>query len=62
MKTKKSLTKRIKISSNGKMSTRKPGQNHFNAKRNGSKTSGMKKLIPFTISNKNKATFLPNHG
>ena len=62
MKTKKSLTKRIKISSTGKMSTRKPGQNHFNARRSGSKTSGMRKKVEFLISNKNKATFLPNNG
>ena len=32
MKTNKSFTKRIKISRNGKLTARKPGQNHFNAK------------------------------
>ena len=32
MKTNKSYSKRLKISKNGKITARKPGQNHFNAK------------------------------
>ena len=32
MKTNKAFKKRIKISRNGKLTARKPGQNHFNAK------------------------------
>jgi ribosomal protein L35 len=32
MKTNKSFTKRLKITKNGKLIARKPGQNHFNAK------------------------------
>lgn len=32
MKTNKAFTKRIKITRNGKIIARKPGQNHFNAK------------------------------
>lgn len=32
MKTNKSFTKRIKITRNGKLMARKPGQDHFNAK------------------------------
>lgn len=32
MKTNKSFTKRLKISRNGKITSRKAGQNHFNAK------------------------------
>jgi ribosomal protein L35 len=32
MKTNKSFTKRMKITKNGKLIARKPGQNHFNAK------------------------------
>jgi len=34
MKTNKSFTKRLKITRNGKIIARKPGQNHFNAKEN----------------------------
>lgn len=32
MKTNKSFTKRLKLTRNGKIVARKPGQNHFNAK------------------------------
>ncbi len=32
MKTNKSFTKRLKITRQGKITARKPGQNHFNAK------------------------------
>lgn len=32
MKTNKAFTKRLKVSRNGKISARKAGQNHFNAK------------------------------
>jgi ribosomal protein L35 len=32
MKTNKAFTKRLKITRNGKIIARKPGQNHFNAK------------------------------
>ena len=32
MKTNKSFTKRLKITKNGKLVARKPGQNHFDAK------------------------------
>jgi len=32
MKTNKSFSKRIKVTKNGKLITRRPGQNHFNAK------------------------------
>jgi ribosomal protein L35 len=32
MKTNKSFTKRMKLTRNGKLISRKPGKNHFNAK------------------------------
>ena len=32
MKTNKSYTKRIRVTKTGKLITRKPGQDHFNAK------------------------------
>ncbi len=40
-KTNKSLAKRVKITGNGKVMKRKPGQNHFNAKDSGA--SGLAK-------------------
>ncbi|MBX4211117.1 50S ribosomal protein L35, partial [Candidatus Parcubacteria bacterium] len=32
MKTNKSFSKRLRVTRNGKIVARKPGQNHFNAK------------------------------
>jgi ribosomal protein L35 len=36
MKNNKSFSKRLRVSKNGKIVARAPGQNHFNAKRSGS--------------------------
>ena len=58
MKTNKSYTKRLKVSKNGKITARKAGQNHFNAKE--SRRSQMNKRRPMSIhmSNKSIARFL----
>jgi ribosomal protein L35 len=53
IKTNKSFTKRLKVTKNGKILARKPGQNHFNAKE-GAKTYGSKHGMK-TIIMKNKA-------
>lgn len=58
IKTNKSLTKRLKITKNGKILARTPGFNHFNAKQSRSKQLSGKKSSHFAISNKNKRTFL----
>lgn len=42
MKTNKSFTKRIRVTRTGKLMSRKPGQDHFNAKERG-RTKGVKK-------------------
>ncbi len=42
MKTNKSYTKRIKVTRNGTLIARKPGQDHFNAKERG-RTKGVKR-------------------
>ena len=49
MKTNKSFTKRIKITRNGKLVARKPGQNHFNAKesQSGRQNRRRKDLVMF---------------
>lgn len=44
-KTKKFITKRIKISSTGKMSRRKSGQSHYNAKKSGGEVRARKLQI-----------------
>jgi len=41
MKTNKSYTKRIRVTRNGVLIARKPGQDHFNAKERG-RTKGLK--------------------
>lgn len=42
MKTNKSFAKRIKVTRNGTLIARKPGQDHFNAKERG-RTKGVKR-------------------
>lgn len=60
MKTKKSLTKRIKITKTGKLKARKPGFNHFNTKQKRRKQLQGKVPIDFTLSNKNRARYFPH--
>jgi ribosomal protein L35 len=58
MKTNKSFAKRLKVSKNGKITSRKAGQNHFNAKESGRKQTAKGRSIPFKMTNKDKARFL----
>lgn len=60
MKTKKSLTKRIKVTKNGKLKARKPGFNHFNAKQSRTKQLQGKKPIDFKLSNKDRGRYFPH--
>jgi ribosomal protein L35 len=50
VKTNKSFTKRLKITRNGKVVARKPGQNHFNAKedRAGQMSTNRSQLLTLT--------------
>jgi len=59
MKTNKSLTKRIRVTKNGKMLTRTPGGNHFNAKESRSAQLRRKKGQQITMSNKDKGRYMP---
>lgn len=60
IKTKKALTKRLKVTKKGKILSRAPGFNHFNAKQSRRKQLNSKKPNTFQISNKDKRTFLSN--
>lgn len=60
MKTNKSYAKRIKVTKNGKLVTRKIGQNHFNAKNSSSTTMGKRRTVAFTMTNKNRGRYLNN--
>ncbi|MEX0933247.1 MAG: 50S ribosomal protein L35 [Candidatus Paceibacterota bacterium] len=59
MKTNKSFTKRLKVTKNGKILARQPGQNHFNAKESRSKQLNKKGMQSFTMTNKAVRRFLP---
>lgn len=58
IKTNKSLTKRLKVTKNGKIMARTPGFNHFNSKQ--SRTSQLKgrKGRDLNLSNKITRTYL----
>ena len=59
MKTNKSYSKRLKVTKNGKILSRAPGFNHFNAKQSRSTQLAGKKLNNFNISNKAKNFLMP---
>lgn len=58
IKTNKSLTKRLKVTKNGKIMARKPGFNHFNAKQSRSKQLNGKKMTNVNLTNKEVRTYL----
>lgn len=60
MKTNKSFAKRIKVTKNGKLVTRKIGQNHFNAKNRTKTTLKKRKAVSILMKNKDRGRFLNN--
>lgn len=60
MKTNKSYLKRIKVTKNGKLVTRKIGQNHFNAKNRTNTTLKKRKAVSISMTNKNRGRYLNN--
>jgi len=59
MKTNKSYAKRLKVTKNGKIIARKPGQNHFNAKKTGTARMADRRANPIKMTNKDRGRFLP---
>ena len=59
MKTNKSYSKRLKVTKNGKIISRKPGFNHFNAKQSRTQQLAGRKGQNFVIKNKPKSHLLP---
>lgn len=59
MKTNKSYSKRLKITKNGKIISRTPGFNHFNAKQSRTTQLAGRKGNTFVIKNKPKSHLLP---
>lgn len=62
MKTNKSYSKRIKVTKNGKLVARKPGQNHFNARESGQQRLRRKRTQLLTLSKRVTRRFLPKSG
>jgi len=62
MKTNKSYTKRLKVTKNGKIIARKPGQNHYNAKQSGTKRLARKRTAVLSLSKRITRRFLPRTG
>lgn len=58
IKTNKSLTKRLKVTKKGKILSRAPGFNHFNAKQSRTKQLGGKKMSAKNLTNKEVRTYL----
>lgn len=58
MKTNKSFAKRLKVSKNGKITTRVAGQNHFNAKEGRRTQYGKRRATTMKLTNREKRRFL----
>ncbi len=62
MKTNKSYTKRLKVTKNGKIIARKPGQNHFNSRQTGQQRIKKRRTVGLTMSKRVTRRFLPATG
>ena len=59
MKTNKSYTKRLRVTKKGKIISRTPGHNHFNAKRSGSERQRHGRASAIEMTSKDRSRFLP---
>ncbi|MFA6315203.1 MAG: bL35 family ribosomal protein [Candidatus Paceibacterota bacterium] len=60
IKTNKSYAKRFKVTKNGKIMSRKAGQNHFNAKERTKVAARKSGMVAVHMDNKSKSRFLVN--
>ena len=60
MKTNKSFAKRFKVTKSGTILSRKPGQNHFNAKERSRTSMSKRRMAVVHMDNKAKSRFLVN--
>ena len=60
MKTNKSFTKRLRLTKKGKIISRAPGQNHFNAKRSGTALQRKNRVGSIEMSTALRSRFLPH--
>ncbi|HRY62751.1 MAG TPA: 50S ribosomal protein L35 [Candidatus Paceibacterota bacterium] len=61
MKTNNSYLKRLKVTKNGKVISRKAGKCHFNAKESRSKQLGASKMVSFTMKKADISRYLPHN-
>jgi len=59
MKTNKSFTKRLRVTKKGKIISRAPGQNHFNAKGSGSDRQQKRRQGSIQMTAANRSRYLP---
>ena len=60
MKSNKSFSKRIKVTRNGKLIARKPGQNHFNAKESSAGRMARNRTQGLTFDSKTVQRYIKN--
>ncbi|MBV9159432.1 MAG: 50S ribosomal protein L35 [Candidatus Kaiserbacteria bacterium] len=60
MKTNKSFTKRLRVTRKGKIVSRVPGHNHFNAKRSGAERRRKGRADSIVMTSDLRSRFLPN--
>lgn len=60
IKTNKSYAKRFKVTKSGKITSRRPGQNHFNAKERTGTSMSKRRTTIVNMDNKAKSRFLVN--
>jgi ribosomal protein L35 len=60
MKTNKSYSKRLKLTRTGKITSRKPGKNHFNAKESRSTQLSGKRTQRIVMKSKDISRYLAN--
>ncbi len=60
IKTNKSFAKRLKVTRTGKILSRKPGQNHFNAKERSRASTKKSRMARVFMDNKSRSLFLAN--
>jgi ribosomal protein L35 len=60
IKTTKSYLKRLKVTKNGKILSRKAGQNHFNARERTRTSTNKRRMNTIHMDNKAKSRFLVN--
>lgn len=61
MKTNNSYLKRLKVTKNGKVISRKAGKCHFNAKESRSKQLGAKGMSAYNIKRSDLSRYLPHN-